>query len=131
MKVGKFNGLDDWDDYIQTFRAAAAYNRWDEEDKHCQLINALEKEARSVYTENTHTDFEGLVFVLGERFQPSDQTAAYQNRLEARYYKPGEDASAYSADLRRLARKAYPKIPPQSLESVVLATFIRNIQHDK
>ena len=130
MKVAKYSGDDDWDDYLNTFEVAALYNNWADAEKLFHLINALEKDARSVFMENPRGNYPELVAALQTRFQPPDQMSSYQNQLQTRSFIPGENAMQYSADLRRLARKAFPEVRGKALDQLVLTYFVGGIRFD-
>ena len=128
MKVDKYDGQGvEWHDYHAQFEAIADWNQWDEDEKRQQLVAALKGDALAVYGDNSRAGYYELCVLLENRFAPGDRQTAYRNKFEDFEYTPDMTPESYGQELVRLARKAYPSIPRDELDPVIIARYCGGI----
>jgi len=107
----KFNGKNDWRDYLDHFSAVAEWNAWTYHDMGLQLAISLTDEAREVLGSLSTTqkhDYDCLVDALTRRFSPDGRESQYSLQLMNHSCQQNEDVTSYGHTIRRLAIKAYP-----------------------
>ncbi len=129
MAVPRYDGTGDLGDFLVQFEAAAAWNRFTEEEKGMRLACSLGGEARSclsVLEADQQWDYETLKEVLESHFEPAGAAATSMVELWTRRCKEGESAVAYGNSMRKLVKKAYPG--EKVGESILIGLFIKGLR---
>ena len=90
----------------------------------CQ--NRAEKNCSSTITgDNDLYNYDVLVKLLGERFDPASRVSASRSRFHARSRRHHEDADAFADALAELCRVGYPQSPPELRQELIAEQFVR------
>ena len=129
-KVASFDGSEDIDDYLVQFEIAAAENRWNSQSMARQLSTKLRGQATSILTDMSYTDrndYDAIVEKLRARFQPGEQCALSREKLRQRFRKQNESLVELGAEIKRLSRKAYPRVPDDVRDDLAVNHFLDSI----
>lgn len=130
----KFDGEKvEWPDYFKHFETVSEWNRWSNEEKAMQLGMSLQGEALRVLgdlSSEVKEDYDALVKELTQRFNPAEREAAWRLEFRNRARKPKETIMQFGYELRRLAVKAFPKLPLLSREQWVMDQFSNGLLDD-
>lgn len=124
----KFDGKGvEWNSFLAHFEQVASWNRWDEGEKAAQLSMSLRGMAQDLLGTLTLAqigNYNTLKTVLEQRFSPRELEVAHRCQYRNRRRETGESAADFGYVVRRLAQKAYPNIPFNSLETQVIDQFV-------
>ena len=70
-------------------------------------------------------NYDVLVKLLGERFDPASRVSASRSRFHARSRRHHEDADAFADALAELCRVGYPQSPPELRQELISEQFVR------
>jgi len=123
----KFNGDEEWSAYYTHFRAVANHNGWDAEEQAENLAISLQGPALELFAElsqRRQTKLSSVVRALRNRFEPEGREAKYRADFHGRD-RQGESPEDYARLLAKLARRAFPGIPTESREDLLLERYVR------
>ena len=128
-KPEKYDGTADWSDYLKHFERVAQWNGWSDNDKAAQLSMNLTGVARQVWSDSVEDsveahDYDSLVETMGQRFKPKGQEETYKAEFRGRYKRKDETYIELGYSLRRLAIRAFPGLPHNARETMVLEQFL-------
>ena len=110
--IQRFN----WPAWFRHFRAVADVHGWSKEQRALQLVSYLDETAMNVAQElgdNELYNYDVLVKLLSERFDPASRVSASRSRFHARSRCHHEDADAFADALTELCQVGYPQNPPE------------------
>ena len=117
-----------WPAWFRHFRAVADVHGWSKEQRALQLVSYLDETAMNVAQElgdNDLYNYDVLVKLLGERFDPASRVSAFRSRFHARSRRHHEDADAFADALAELCRVGYPQSPPELRQELIAEQFVR------
>lgn len=128
LKPATFDGTSSLDVYLRQYNLVAKMNGWSDIDKAMNLIINLRGKAQNIINEideNDQMNFNRIVDVLKETFEPSNQTNLYKAKLRARKQKRNETIEELAADIKLLTRKAFPGSTSATVEQESIVHFIQ------
>ena len=127
--IQRFNNKSlNWPVWFLHFRAVADVHGWSKEQRALQLVSYLDETAMNVAQElgdNDLYNYDVLVKLLGERFDPASRVSASRSRFHARSRRHHEDADAFADALAELCRVGYPQSPPALRQELIAEQFVR------
>ena len=75
--------------------------------------------------DNDLYNYDVLVKLLGERFDPASRVSASRSRFHTRSRRHHEDADAFADALAELCRVGYPQSPPELRQELIAEQFVR------
>ena len=127
--IQRFNNKSlNWPAWFRHFRAVADVHGWSKEQRALQLVSYLDETAMNVAQElgdNDLYDYDVLVKLLGERFDPASRVSASRSRFHARSRRHHEDADVFADALAELCRVGYPQSPPELRQELIAEQFVR------
>ena len=88
-----------WLAWFRHFRAVADVHRWDKRQRALQLVSYLDETAMNVAQElgdDGLYDYDILVKLLGDRFDPASRVSASRSRFHGRSQSHHEDADSFA-----------------------------------
>ena len=127
--IQRFNNKSlNWPAWFRHFRAVADVHGWSKEQRALQLVSYLDETAMNVAQElgdNDLYNYDVLVKLLGERFDPASRVSASRSRFHARSRRHHEDADVFADALAELCRVGYPQSPPELRQELIAEQFVR------
>ena len=127
--IQRFNNKSlNWPAWFRHFRAVADMHGWSKEQRALQLVSYLDETAMNVAQElgdNDLYNYDVLVKLLGERFDPASRVSASRSRFHARSRRHHEDADVFADALAELCRVGYPQSPPELRQELIAEQFVR------
>ena len=127
--IQRFNNKSlNWPAWFRHFRAVGDVHGWSKEQRALQLVSYLDETAMNVAQElgdNDLYDYDVLVKLLGERFDPASRVSASRSRFHARSRRHHEDADVFADALAELCRVGYPQSPPELRQELIAEQFVR------
>ncbi|KAJ7996471.1 hypothetical protein DPEC_G00237410 [Dallia pectoralis] len=126
VKVGRYDGSTVWETYWTQFKLVASANQWSA----MQLAAVLEGEARRVLLDLTAvemTDPLAIARAIERQFGDPMSSSAARRRFNERARKDGEKLGVYAAELRHLARKAFPEFQDEQRSLLAKEAFISGL----
>ena len=127
--IQRFNNKSlNWPAWFRHFRAVADVHGWSKEQRALQLVSYLDETAMNVAQELVDGDlynYDVLVKLLGERFDPASRVSASRSRFHARSRRHHEDADAFADALAELCRVGYPQSPHELRQELIAEQFVR------
>ena len=126
--IQRFNKSLNWPAWFRHFRAVADVHGWSKEQRALQLVSYLDETAMNVAQELGDSDlynYDMLIKLLGERFDPASRVSASRSRFHARSRRHHEDADAFADALAELCRVGYPQSPPELRQELIAEQFVR------
>lgn len=127
MLPSKFSGKpneQDWGTFMLQFDIAAQVAGFGNIKK-CQLLGSLLDEPAktqwAIMKPADRLNWDKLVTLMTRKYAMQEEVA--QSKLQARSRKSSEEAKTYAADLIKLTKQAFPKLPLEALDHMVLAAF--------
>ena len=121
--IQRFNNKSlNWPAWFRHFRAVADVHGWSKEQRALQLVSYLDKTAMNVAQELGDKDlynYDVLIKLLGERFDPASRVSASRSRFHARLRHHHEDADTFADALAELGRVGYPQSPPELRQELI------------
>ncbi|CAC5411257.1 unnamed protein product [Mytilus coruscus] len=120
----------EWPDYICHFEHVALWNQWSEYEMASQLAMCLRGIAQRALSEPSRDDLSNygrLKFSLTQRFCPPERKTAYRCEFRNRRRRRDESVSNYGYSLKRLAAHAFPAIPLNIRESLIIEQYISGL----
>ena len=117
-------------EYLIHFEQIADWNKWNNDQKAKMLVIKLRGEAQKLLTTLSYLqvmDYSALKQSLIQRFNPKEREITYRCEFRTRIRKGNEQCSDYGYALRRLAQRAYPNLPYNALEVIVIDQFIMGL----
>ena len=119
---------DDWHSWLKYFKNCATLNAWDDEQKRNFLAVRLHGIAQQTYQDLNETvqegSFDGLAEALGRRFAPAERVELYKAEFYARKRVSGEKLGELAANVRKLAKKAFPGATNEIVDQLAKDRFI-------
>ena len=127
--IQRFNNKSlNWPAWFRHFRAVADVHGWSKEQRALQLVSYLDETAMNVAQELGDKDlynYDVLIKLLGERFDPASRVSASRSRFHARSRRHHEDADTFADALTELCRVGYPQSPPELRQELIAEQFVR------
>ena len=127
--IQRFNNKSlNWPAWFRHFLAVADVHRWSKEQRALQLVSYLDETAMNVAQELGDKDlynYDVLIKLLGERFDPASRVSASRSRFHARSRRHHEDADTFADALAELCRVGYPQSPPELRQELIAEQFVR------
>ena len=127
--IQRFNNKSlNWPAWFRHFRADADVHGWSKEQRALQLVSYLDETAMNVTQELVDNDlynYDVLVKLLSDRFDPASRVSAFQSRFHGRSRRHHEDADAFADALVELCRVGYPQSPPELRQELIAEQFVR------
>ena len=127
----KFDGIStDWRNYLVHFESVATWNRWTYNEMAQQLVMSLRGSAQKIISD-LHPyqigDYNALVAVLANRFNPAERISAYRCEFRNRRQQKHESAADFGYNLEKLFVGAYPTVSPDAREIYIIDQFIHGL----
>ena len=117
-----------WPAWFRHFRAVADVHGWNKDQRALQLVSYLDETAMNVAQElgdNDLYDYDVLVKLLSDRFDPASRVSAFRSRFHGRAPRHHEDADTIADALAELCRVGYPQSPPEMQQELIAEQFVR------
>ena len=75
--------------------------------------------------DNDLYNYDVLVKLLSDRFDPASRVSAFRSRFHGRSRRHHEDADAFADALAELCRDGYPQSPPELRQELIAEQFVR------
>ena len=127
MRPVKYDGLEDWEEYLSQFEILADINKWDDNAKGLYLASSLTGAARSILsdlTQDERRNYSRLKLVLSRKFDSAYKAEMYRAKLQSRFRQTSESISEFASSIMKLTRQAYPKADLQLLDTLAVDYFI-------
>jgi len=127
----KFDGNQNFDDWVSHFECISKINGWNDDQKVLWLRVCMAVKAHMAYNRFSHEiqNSYGLMrATLKERFEPASKRDPYKIQLESRTKCEEENWADFGDDLCFLADKAYPKLSDEAKEQLALFRFFKQLQ---
>ena len=127
--IQRFNNKSlNWPAWFRHFRAVADVHGWGKDQRALQLVSYLDETAMNVAQElgdNDIYNYDVLVKLLSDRFDPASRVSAFRSRLHGRSRRHHEDADTFADALAELCRVEYPQSPPELRQELIAEQFVR------
>ena len=123
-----FNNKLNWPAWFRHFRAVADVHGWDKNQRERQLVSYLDETAMNVAQElgdDELHDYDILVKLLGDRFDPVMWVSASRSRFHCRSLCHHEDADSFADAITELCRVGYPQSSPELRQELISEQFVR------
>ena len=117
-----------WSSWFRHLKAVADVHGWDKDQRALQLASYLDETAMNVAQELADDelyDYDTLVKLLGDRFDPASRVSASRSRFHGRMKRHHEDADTYADAITELSRLGYPQSPPELRQELISEQFVR------
>jgi hypothetical protein len=135
-KLPPFTGSnkESWEVWYNRFTDVASRCGWGNEQKLDHLLPKLQGVAGEfVYGQldrKVRMNYKGLIKELNHRFKKVETAKAYAAKFSSRAQKPGETATDYAAELKRLYCKAYSSRDSETRCEDLLRRFLDGLHDD-
>ena len=127
--IQRFNNKTlNWRSWFRHFKAVVDVHGWDKDQHALQLVSYLDETAMNVAQElavDELYDYDILVKLLGDRFDPASRVSASRSRFHGRMRCHHKDADTYADAITELCRVGYPQIPPELRQELISEQFVR------
>ena len=117
-----------WPSWFRHFKVVADVHGWDKDQRALQLVSYLDETVMNVAQELADDelyDYDILVKLLGDRFDPASRVSASRCRFHGRVRRHHEDADAYADAISEMCRVGYPQNPPELCQELISEQFVR------
>ena len=117
-----------WPAWFRHFKAVADVHGWDKDQQALQMVSYLDEKAMNVAQELSDRelyDYDVLVKLLGDRFDPVSRVSASRSRFHGRTRCHQEDADTYADSITELRRLGYPQSSPELRQELISEQFVR------
>ncbi|KAK7505280.1 hypothetical protein BaRGS_00003442 [Batillaria attramentaria] len=127
-----FNGTksDSLKDWLCHFETCSRWNSWDYAEKGVNLAMSLRGPAQQVLGELSPSDledFDSIKAALERRFDPAEKENLHRVEFRSRMKKKDESVAEYGFALNRIATHAYPRMPAEARETIVIDQFVNGL----
>ena len=127
--IQRFNNKSlNWPAWFRHFRAVADVHGWDKNQRALQLVSYLDETVMNVAQEledDALYDYDILVKLLGDRFDPASQVSASRSRFHGRSCRHHEDADSFADTITELCRVGYPQSSQELRQELISEQFVR------
>ena len=130
MFTGTKGDLKDW---LCHFGTCSKWNGWDYPEKGVNLAMSLRGNAQQILGELSVAeleDFDAIKAALERRFDPAEKENLHRVEFRSRLKKRDESVTEYGFALNRIASNAYPRMPAEAREVIVIDQFVGGL-HSK
>ena len=117
-----------WPAWFRHFKAVADVHGWDKDQRALQMVSYLDEKAMNVAQELSDRelyDYDVLVKLLGDRFDPASRVSASRSRFHGRTRRHQEDADTYADSITELCRLGYLQSSPELRQELISEQFVR------
>ena len=117
-----------WPAWFRHFKAVADVHGWDKDQRALQMVSYPDKKAMNVAQELSDRelyDYDVLVKLLGDRFDPASRVSASRSRFHDRTRRHQVDADTYADSITELCRLGYPQSSPELRQELISEQFVR------
>ena len=114
-----------WPAWFRHCRAVADVHGWDKNQRALQLVSYLDQTAMNVAQELGDDDYDIMVKLLGDQFDPASRVSASQSRFHGRSRRHHEDADSFADAITELCRVGYPQSSPELRQELISDQFVR------
>ena len=126
--IQRFNNKSlNWPSWFCHFKAVSDIHGWDKSQRALQLVSYLDETAMNVAQELADDelyDYDTLVKLLGDRFDPVSRVSASRSRFDGRSRRHHEDADAYADAITELCCVGYPQSSPEFRQELISEQFV-------
>ena len=130
-KLLRYDGTKDLDVYLGHLDLNAGTEGWTYEQKGHQLATSLTDRALEVYLDSdadlSRPDYNHTVSILQNHFKPKGQEEVFLAEFATLTKKASETFQDFVFDLRKLAKRAYPRVNDAGREDIVKQRFIESL----
>ena len=128
--IQRFNNKSlNWPAWFRHFRAVADVHGWSKDQRALQVVSYLDEAAMNDVAQeledNELYNYDVLVKLLSDRFDPASRVTAFRSRFHGRSRHHHEDADAFADALAELCRVGYPQSPPELRQELIAEQFVR------
>ena len=117
-----------WPAWFRHFKAVADVHGWDKDQRALQMVSYLDEKAMNAAQELSDRelhDYDVLVKLLSDRFDPASRVSASRSRFHGRTRCHQEDADTYADSITELCRLGYPQSSPELRQELISEQFVR------
>ena len=127
--IQRFNNKSlNWPAWFRHFRVVADVHGWDKNQRALQLVSYLDETAMNVAQElgdDELYDYDILVKLLGDRFDPASCVSASRSRFHGRSRRHHEDTDSFADAIAELCHVGYPQSSPELHQELISEQFVR------
>ena len=127
--IQRFNNKSlNWPSWFRHFQVVADVHGWDDYQRALQLVSYLDETAMNVAQElgdDELYDYDILVKLLGDRFDPASRVSASRSRFHGRLRCHHEDADSFADAVTDLCRVGYPQSSLKLRQELISEQFVR------
>jgi hypothetical protein len=130
IEARRFSGKENVVEYLMQFELTAKRNDWDDNEKACSLLCALDGPARGILSEfddATKAEFREVKQALLLRFGPTSLTEVHEQALVQLRLSKGQAIREMAREVQRLTKLAYPDILGRARDRLAVKSLIRTI----
>jgi len=127
----KFDGSNDFNDWVSHFECVAAINYWSDAEKLLWLQAHVTGKAHMTYQRFSHEIRESYAMskdALQKRFEPAAKVESYKAELQMRTKKESESWADFGDELLLLAEQAFPEFLEQVRDVIAFDHFLGQLQ---
>ena len=125
--IQRFNNTSlNWPSWFRHFRVVADVHGWDKSQRALQLVSYLDEAAMNVAQELGNDelyDYDILVKLLSDRFDPASRVSASQSRFHGRLRRHHEDADSFADAIMDICHVGYPQSSPELRQELISEQF--------
>ena len=133
-RLPDYNGTEKWKVWINRFEAVADLHGWSRKERLSELLPRLQGTAGDfVYDQlssRVTSSYSKLIKELENRFGEVDTTKIYITKFYHRHQMHNESVQEYSAELKRLYDKGFPRRDKVTRQEDLLRAFFLGLQDD-
>jgi hypothetical protein len=120
-----------WPDWIRHFETVSSYNEWNDIDKADNMVLSLQPSYLGEIPEHKMRDYIALKQWLSHRFDPTEQELSWKVKFRCRSYNKGKETVAnYGRDMKKLSRKAFPRVSSDQLDEIIIDAFCDGMRNE-
>jgi hypothetical protein len=120
-----------WTDWIRHFETVGRYNEWSSSEMADNMIMSLQASCLSEIPDEKMRDYDALKQWLSARFDPTEQELSWKVQFRCRNYKKGKETIAdFGRDMTKLSRKAFPRVPSNQMDELIIDAFCNGMQDE-
>ena len=120
-----------WPDWIRHFETVSSYNEWNDIDKAANMVLSLQPSCLGEIPDHKMRDYMELRQWLSHRFDPTEQELSWKVKFRCRSYNKGKETVAdYGRDMKKLSRKAFPRVSSDQLDEIIIDAFCDGMKNE-
>lgn len=127
LKVPKYNGMKDWNNFIHTFENVAKSYGWSEADRLQMLMGSFEDCAIdfiSLQSDEIVSSYERVKLAMADSFGCSEPPQSIRRQLAGSTQEVKESLDEFARRVLKLSVRGYPKADGEMIQTLAVDTFL-------